>query len=103
MKQVLKIVIFIALLGCFFALAGTVMPEYAAGSKRSRGQLRMSWILGLVCFASGASLGIWGDVYARYRDELASPTGYRIIGAIFALLGLGWAVGLKSVIEWSAK
>ena len=103
MRQVLKIVLFACLIACFFVLAGITIPDFPARGERGRVRLVSSWVLGFVAYTLGAGLAVWGDVYARYRDELASPTAYRIIGSVLALLGLGWALGLKSFLEWSAK
>lgn len=91
--QLIKLLVFVALLGTFYAFDGFERPVVAQedyrGPRGSHGLAR-AWLATVLLFVSGSVLAVWGNAIAD-RVDWDLPEGvYPVIGGLLLVAGFVW-------------
>jgi len=85
----IKIVLFIALLGFFFAVGGFSPPPDSPGhSGKHTVRAFGGWVRIVLCYVVGASLAIWGDKTTGLLDPVSHRWLFVILGVGLMLIAL---------------
>ncbi len=91
MKTVIvRLLVFVALLGTFYAFDGFERPVVAREDYRSSHGIARAWLATVLLFVSGSVLAVWGNAIAE-RVDWDLPEGvYPVIGVLLLVAGFVW-------------
>ena len=85
--QLIKLLVFVALMGGFYAFDGFDRPVVAQEDYRSPRRMARAWIVTVFLFVAGAVMTLWGNAIAQHVDWISDCIawmGHRQAGAIEA-------------------
>ena len=88
--HLIKLLVFVALLGGFYAFDGFERPAVSQDDYRSSPRMVRAWLVTVIMFIAGAVLAIWGNNIAQMVDWDVPDGLYPIIGVLLLLAGLIW-------------
>ena len=88
--HLIKLLVFVALLGGFYAFGGFERPAVSQDDYRSSPRMVRAWLVTVIMFIAGAVLAIWGNNIAQMVDWDVPDGLYPIIGVLLLLAGLIW-------------
>ena len=82
----LKILVFVLLLGLFSALGGFVLPHgFFNKPLFSKHSPFIPWVFTIVAFVYGAAIAVWGDKTVGVIHPVSFRSGYIILGALLMI------------------
>ena len=88
--NLIKLIVFILLMGGFYALEGFERPTIAKEDYRSSGRTGRAWIVTVTMFVVGAILMLWGNTIAEQVDWNVPNGLYPTIGVMVLIAGFIW-------------
>lgn len=77
-RFVIRILVFVLLLGLFYACGDFVLPH-------TQGK---GWLLSVVLFTGGAAIAVWGNKEVGTIHPISFRSGYIILGVLLMVAGL---------------
>ena len=88
--QLIKLLVFVALLGAFHAFGGFERPVVSEEDYRSSRGMARAWLATVMLFMVGSVLAVWGNAIAE-RVDWDLPEGvYPVIGVLLLVAGFVW-------------
>ena len=88
--QLIRLLVFLALLGAFYACDGFERPVVSQEDYRSSRGMARAWLATVVLFMVGSILAVWGNAIAE-RVSWDIPEGvYPVIGVLLLVAGFVW-------------
>jgi hypothetical protein len=88
-RPAIKILVFVVLLGLFYAWGGFTLPSGAFNTPiSSKHNPVIPWGMIILCFVSGATIAVWGDRTVGTIHPISFRSGYIILGALMMMVAL---------------
>ena len=97
--HIIKLLVFIALLACFYFSGGFERPFISQDDYRSLGRMTKAWLLTLAMFFAGAALSVYGNDIAELVDWDIPQGLYPAIGVCLLIGGFIWMLMLKDSVH----
>jgi amino acid transporter len=97
--QLIKLLVFIALMGGFYAFDGFDRPTAAQEDYRSPRRMARAWIVTVVMFVAGAVMTLWGNAIGRSVDWDVPDGLYPIIGVLLLVAGFVWMLLVRDSVR----
>ena len=95
---VIKVAIFVVLIGIFFAFDGFEPPRVRQNDYRSQRRVQRAWFATVVLYVVGAVSAVWRD----YREGVIHPVSYRgvfiFFGILMMLAGFFWIRAIRDTV-----
>lgn len=97
--HIIKLLVFVALMGGFYAFDGFDSPRVAQSDYRSSGRIGRAWMATVILFVVGAVMTLWGNAIAQ-RVDWDTPDGvYPIIGIFLLIAGFVWMLMVRDSVR----
>jgi hypothetical protein len=93
--QLIKLLIFLSLLGGFYACDGFDNPTVTQEDYRQSGRMTKAWLVTVIMFVAGALMVLWGNAIAQHVDWDVPDGLYPIIGALLVVTGFFWMLMVR--------
>lgn len=93
--QIIKSLLFLALLGGFYAFNGFEQPAVTQADFRSSRGMGRAWIVTVIMFVAGAILTLWGNAIAEHFDWDTPDGVYPIFGVLLLIAGFVWMLMVR--------
>jgi hypothetical protein len=98
--SIVKISVFVALLGLFYLCGGFVLPPKAFDTPiYYKHNPVIPWVLIIVCFVYGAVCALWGDKVVG----IIHPTSFRGVYIVYGALAMALALLITSCVRFAEK
>ena len=97
--HIIKLLVFVALMGGFYAFDGFDRPSVAQDDYRSPGRMARAWIVTVIMFVAGAVLTLWGNAIAQHVDWDIPDGLYPIIGVLLLIAGFVWMLMVRDSVR----
>ena len=97
--QVIKLLVFVALLTAFHAFDGFNRPVAARNDYRSSPRMARAWIATVIMFVAGAVMARWGNALAQHVDWDIPDGLYPIMGVLLLIAGFVWMLMVRSSVR----
>lgn len=93
--QIIKLLVFVALMGGFYAFDGFDRPAVVQEDYRSPRRMARAWIVTVIMFVAGAVMTLWGNAIAQHIDWDIPDGLYPIIGVLLLIAGFVWMLMVR--------
>jgi len=97
--QIIKFLVFMALLGGFYSFDGFDRPAVTQADYRSSRGLGRAWIVTVIMFVAGAIFTLWGNAIARQVDWDIPEGVYPIFGVLLLVAGFVWMLMVRGSVR----
>jgi amino acid transporter len=97
--QLIKLLVFFALMGGFYAFDGFDRPVIAQEDYRSPGRMARAWIVTVIMFVAGAVMTLWGSAIAQHLDWDIPDGLYPSIGVLLLIAGFVWMLMVRDSVR----
>jgi amino acid transporter len=97
--QLIKLLVFVALMGGFYAFDGFERPVVARDEYRGQHRMARAWIVTVVLFVAGSVMAVWGNALAQQVDWHIPDGLYPIIGVLLLIAGFVWMLMTRDSIR----
>jgi amino acid transporter len=97
--HIIKLLVFVALMGGFYAFDGFDRPAVAQEDYRSPRRMARAWIVTVIMFVAGAVMTLWGNAIAQLMDWDIPDGLYPIIGVLLLIAGFVWMLMLRDSVR----
>lgn len=95
----IKLLLFVALLGGFYAFDGFDRPTVTQEDYRSSPRMARTWIITVIMFLVGAVMALWGNAIAE-RVDWDIPDGlYPALGVLLLIAGFVWMLMVRDSVR----
>ena len=98
-SQFAKLLIFVVLLGAFYAFGGFDRPTVASDSYHHSGRMARAWIITVIMFLAGAVMTLWGNALAQHVAWDIPDGLYPLIGGLLLVAGFIWMLMVRDAIR----
>lgn len=92
---ILKMLLFVALMGGFYAFDGFERPRVERGDYRSNPKMARAWVTTVAMFVAGAVLAVWGNQIAEQVDWDIPAGMFPTIGVMLLVAGFVWMLMVR--------
>ena len=96
--HIIKLLVFMALMGGFYAFDGFDRPAVAQEDYRSPRRMARAWIVTVIMFVAGAVMTLWGNAIAQHVDWDTPDGLYPIIGVLLLIAGFVWMLMVRNSV-----
>lgn len=93
--QIIKFLVFAALLTGFYAFDGFDRPAIKQEDYRSSPRMARAWIVTVILFLTGTVLALWGSTIAQHVDWDIPDGLYPLIGVLLVIAGFVWMLMIR--------
>lgn len=97
--QIIKLLVFVALMSGFYAFDGFDRPTVAQEDYRSSQRMARAWMVTVVMFVAGAVMTLWGNAIAQHVDWNIPEGLYPIIGVLLLVVGVVWMMMVRDSVR----
>ena len=97
--HIIKLLVFMALMGGFYAFDGFDRPAVAQEDYRSPRRMARAWIVTVIMFVAGAVMTLWGNAIAQHVDWDIPDGLYPIIGVLLLIAGFVWMLMVRNSVR----
>lgn len=97
--QLIKFLVFLALLGGFYAFDGFDRPAVTQADYRSSRGMGRAWVVTVIMFVGGATMTLWGNTIAAHVDWDIPDGVYPIFGVLLLIAGFVWMLMVKGSVR----
>ena len=97
--QIIKLLLFVALMGGFYAFDGFDRPAVAREDYRSHTRMARAWIVTVIMFVAGATMTLWGNAIAQHVDWDIPDGLYPIMGVALLIAGFVWMLMIRDSVR----
>lgn len=93
-------IVFLALMGGFYAFDGFERPAVAPEDYRGNRGLTRAWTATVILFVAGAVLTLWGNAIAQHVDWDIPDGAYPLIGILLLIAGFLWMLMVHDSVRF---
>ena len=97
--QLIKLLVFVALLTGFYAFDGFDRPVVTQEDYRSPRRMARAWSVTVIMFVAGAIVALWGNAIAQHVDWDIPVGLYPIIGVLLLIAGFVWMLMVRDSVR----
>ena len=97
--QIIKLLVFVALIGSFYAFDGFELPAVAQEDYRSPSRIARAWIITVIMFVGGAVMALWGNALAQHVDWDIPDGLYPTTGILLLIAGFVWMLMVRDSVR----
>ena len=97
--QIIKLLVFVALMGGFYAFDGFDRPTIAPEDYHSPRRMARAWIVTVIMFVAGVVMALWGNAIAQHVDWDIPEGLYPIIGGLLLIAGFVWMLMVRDSVR----
>lgn len=97
--QLVKVLVFAALLTSFYAFDGFERPVVTQPDYRSPRRLAGAWIITVIMFVGGSIMALWGNAIAQHVDWDIPDGLYPILGVMLLVAGFAWMLMVRDSVR----
>ncbi len=95
-RPIIKVLVFIGLLGVFYGFGGFEPPRISRDDYRSSGRMERAWFSTVALYVIGAGVAVWGDKTTGTIHPVSFRSSYLMLGVIAMLAAFFWMRAVKS-------
>ncbi len=96
--QLVKLFVFLALVGGFYAVDGFDGPAVGPDDYRSPRRMARAWTVTVIMFVVGSALAVWGNALAQHVDWNIPDGVYPIIGVLLLIGAFVWMLMVRDSV-----